>query len=61
MHLGFEDFLPVLREHLRQAVNSDGTDEEVKENSEKYSNVLLMYCYLLARISTHIEIEVVRR
>ncbi|KAH7719841.1 Asparaginase family protein [Aphelenchoides avenae] len=57
----FEAFLPVLKDHLKQVVNSDGADDQMKETSDKYANMLLMYCYLLARVSFHIETEVIRR
>ena len=62
--IGVENFLPPLRDHLTDLAypdfQVDENAEALKEITENYSNLLLMYFYLLSRLSHHFENHIVK-
>uniref|UniRef100_A0A915D6C5 Condensin complex subunit 1 N-terminal domain-containing protein n=1 Tax=Ditylenchus dipsaci TaxID=166011 RepID=A0A915D6C5_9BILA len=58
---GLSNFTPPLRNHVSDVINSTLLTDELSELNEKYRNCLLMYIYLLSRISHQIEAYVSKK
>lgn len=48
----------VIKDLVNEAFSVDALTEELREQTMRYSNCLLMYVYLLCRLGNHIETEV---
>lgn len=59
--LGVSNLTGLLRIHVCEVMSGEVVTDELNELNEKYANCLLMYFYLLSRISYHLETYSVKK